>query len=891
VFFSVFPVTFISILQDNHFMRGVNSRLLPVLLFFGFILLFGCTLPSDGGDVTADPYGAKLEALNSKIASASTQAEIASLAAQVKALESNISASGKYPDYLKLTAAQSITLEVLNGSILYIQEGKAIAASGVDCSKNYSSLRTMLAGMNSTKNSAISKVNAYLAINSSSKATLLLKALNNSDTEGMYLFTVLIDKEQTYLCPVTKTPAKAYTTPLNESEAVQLVVDEVVGTENYYVYSVGNPLDSGAIIAFSHPVKFVYVDVATGNYFVTEEDSNPEIGGISYWSSLEDRTNEEWVAYPENPVFDMNASNASFSPVRKYSKGRLYFFPLAIANVPAGTPCDGIDCCKGVGSDKALIVNGNDQTLFHTDTANMYDFLKNDLGMSKGDITYLTAKAGVPESDGVTTLKTFKKSLEDLAKDTECCDRIFIYITGHGKNVTYYEYKEKATGKKTRFNMKASLELDYSKWEYTGYAYSYHIININPKKVKAKPGGGTVTEGHEEGGRMWAEDITPLLNKLKSCYVTVMYDSCHSGFAAPWLAGRGRTIMTTSDKGSSWAYPKNKKSGKSAGGIWNTLWIMSHNTFKDSADKNNDGKVDHKEAYDYANKYAPGVVKAHTKKDQKGTITPPKPPCVCCDVICTENTSYLCTAVEGNGTIDPLCKGGKIGDYCGPATTTNGGISIDDNETENDSVTTGDGTTGGVTTGGGGTSVPAVCGDGNITGAEQCDHGSYKTNKCPTGTYCKDCECKKLETTAVCGDGKISAPNEDCDGGNVLYNVCPSGYKCHICKCIAETATCGDGTVTAPEECDHGNTYTAQCSGGNVCSSCRCVVPGSVQNQTHLECVNSACVAVTGSGSDECSTSADCQEDAVCGDGDIEGTEDCESDNDCSSDEVCSNCQ
>lgn len=881
------------------------SRLIPVFLILGFAIFLGC-METEAVAPEEDPFGPKLEALNGEIYSSATQAEVARLTAEVTALESNISASGQYPDYLILTQAQLLTLEVLDASLLHKQETSLIAASGIDCSKDYTDITSTLAMMNYTKNSATTKANSYLAKDPDSTADLLLRVLDDIDTNGMYLFTELLEGERAYLCPETQEPAKSYVTPLTESEAVRLVVDEVMGTEDYVVYSVGEPLEAGTVVSvespagdltdrtmdsetwlfmldstplasFSHPVKFVYVDVATADYYVTDEVFNPVIDGIHYWPSLDDRTDPEWVVYPEDPVFDLNESNASLSSFRRYSDGRLYFFPLAIANVPVGTPCDSIDCCEGVGEDKALIVNGNDQDLFHTDTKNMYDFLKGE-GMSAGDITYLTAKAGVSESDGVTTLASFKKAIEDLAKDTECCDRVFIYITGHGTNVTYYEFKEKATGKKTRYTRAAALKLDFSKWEYTGDAYAYHRINMNPYKEKAKPGGGTVSEGSKDGGRMWAEDIAALLDKLDSCYVTVMYDSCHSGYAAPWLAGKGRTIMTTSDKGSSYAYPRSKKTGKSAGGIWNTLWIMAHNTFKDEADKNNDGDVDHQEAYDYANKYAPGVVKAHAKKDQKGTVTPPEPPCECCDVICNEDSGYLCIIIEGNGTIDPQCK--KVGDYCGPTTTD--GIPPEDGD--------------GVTVGNGELppeepTEPSVCGDGNITGAEQCDHGSPSTNKCEEGKYCKECMCHDLETSIVCGDGKISSPQEDCDGGNVLYNVCPEGQTCQICQCVGEQAQCGDGRITPPEECDHGNSYTAQCPGGNTCYSCQCIPPGDVPEETHLECVDSACITVPGLGTDECSTSADCEEEAECGDGDVEGNEQCEYDYQCGTDEYCSNCQ
>lgn len=195
--------------------------------------------------------------------------------------------------------------------------------------------------------------------------------------------------------------------------------------------------------------------------------------------------------------------------------------------------------------------------------------------------------------------------------------------------------------------------------------------------------------------------------------------------------------------------------------------------------------------------------------------------------------------------------------------------------------------------------VVGVCGDGIVSGTEQCDYGSASTNKCygEGNPYCtQECLCKPLETSPRCGDGKITSP-EECDGGNVKTNICPSGYKCDTpsCSCVVEEGTgqCGDGTVTPPEECDHGNSYTAECPSGKLCSSCQCVEPSEI---THLECDYShgQCVSVQGQGQNECSSDADCEEEEVtpiCGNGVREGTESCDGNDDalCPSGAFCSN--
>lgn len=201
-----------------------------------------------------------------------------------------------------------------------------------------------------------------------------------------------------------------------------------------------------------------------------------------------------------------------------------------------------------------------------------------------------------------------------------------------------------------------------------------------------------------------------------------------------------------------------------------------------------------------------------------------------------------------------------------------------------------------------------VCGDGVITGTEECDWASASTNKCESSgenyPYCTEsCQCKELETSQRCGDGKITGV-EECDGGNVKTNICPEGYKCYTPECVCQveegSGQCGDGTVTPPEECDHGNSYTEKCPDGKICYSCQCLYSEDIPEEAY--CGNNK-----KEGSEECDGTDDsacssneycsyCQcveepTEGYCGDGVVTSPEQCESNKDCSENEYCSGCK
>ena len=83
---------------------------------------------------------------------------------------------------------------------------------------------------------------------------------------------------------------------------------------------------------------------------------------------------------------------------------------------------------------------------------------------------------------------------------------------------------------------------------------------------------------------------------------------------------------------------------------------------------------------------------------------------------------------------------------------------------------------------------PAVCGDGVVSGAEQCDDGNQvNTDACTNA--CRN---------AACGDTFVQAGVEQCDDGNQVNT--------DACTATCRTAVCGDGVVQANvDECDDGN--------------------------------------------------------------------------------------
>jgi fibro-slime domain-containing protein len=100
-----------------------------------------------------------------------------------------------------------------------------------------------------------------------------------------------------------------------------------------------------------------------------------------------------------------------------------------------------------------------------------------------------------------------------------------------------------------------------------------------------------------------------------------------------------------------------------------------------------------------------------------------------------------------------------------------------------------------------------------------------------------DCACTGADCS-VCGDGHVTG-NEECDDGNLLpFDGCSP--TCEIepgCANGGCTGTCGDGIVGADEECDDGNTRS-----GDGCSSACKVETGYTCTAASCDGPNGACV-------------------------------------------------
>ena len=122
--------------------------------------------------------------------------------------------------------------------------------------------------------------------------------------------------------------------------------------------------------------------------------------------------------------------------------------------------------------------------------------------------------------------------------------------------------------------------------------------------------------------------------------------------------------------------------------------------------------------------------------------------------------------------------------------------------------------------GGGGGNNNGTCGDGEVTGSEQCDDGNTVS-----GDGCSS-TCTTESTSGHCGDGIVDVATEQCDDGNTA-----SGDGCSSTCQNEISALCGNGQIDGSEACDDNNTTS-----GDGCSNACAVENGYTCTGTPSVC-------------------------------------------------------
>ena len=179
-----------------------------------------------------------------------------------------------------------------------------------------------------------------------------------------------------------------------------------------------------------------------------------------------------------------------------------------------------------------------------------------------------------------------------------------------------------------------------------------------------------------------------------------------------------------------------------------------------------------------------------------------------------------------------------------------------------------------------------ICGDGVITGSEECDDGNLLDGDgCQSSCAVEpdwSCTGEPSVCALLCGNGQLDS-GEECDGDDLAGQTCTTiagdytggtlvcGASCRFDTTGCTLASCGNGIVDASEECDDGNTsntdaclnscVAASCGDGYVWSGVEECDDGNTSNTD--ACLNSCVAASCGdgyvwSGVEECETGACC---------------------------------
>jgi len=278
-------------------------------------------------------------------------------------------------------------------------------------------------------------------------------------------------------------------------------------------------IDDAPYAFFSHPVRYVFINRATGAIEVRNADEVPFLNGAPMWSTPEEFQDQSfWIFDNLSDGLNMPASAMPKAwPAERPSENRAE----ARDSVPVDQYCAG----KKINRIALLLYNFDKGPLRNDISDNLTGmaeaFRANgytvpEFASSKGDgkiqpAIYIGDDKGV----GLGQLRDFVAAHSGA---DNCCDEIFIYYSGHG-------------GKTPKVHGKSRY--------YFGLQFNYRGEQNNRTGNK----------------KIYAEDFAEILSGLTSCHINVVIDACHSGgFLSALSTVKGIETARTSAAGGELAY-------------------------------------------------------------------------------------------------------------------------------------------------------------------------------------------------------------------------------------------------------------------------------------------------------------------------------------------------
>jgi hypothetical protein len=278
-----------------------------------------------------------------------------------------------------------------------------------------------------------------------------------------------------------------------------------------------------------------------------------------------------------------SAPYSYFTPART---AELQGAGVAIADGPAS------ECPCGKPSKLySIIVQGYNSSSFEKNTDNIHNAAvgmggKNN-NSDRGGASDNTIYIGQPTNTGSdvdydTSKARIKKAFENVKAKMQCCDKLFVYVTGHGGLYCKVTWENRITGAQSE----EKKETECPKVGDTSWGI-WRAVKVEKDTYMTL-----------DGEWLWGEELGQLLNTIDSCNMYIYLQACHSAGAMDWLKGKGRTIGTSADEDlSSW--------GREGIGSDTTNAFIKGLNGEAGSDLNGDGKTSIEEAMQHAqNTYA-----------------------------------------------------------------------------------------------------------------------------------------------------------------------------------------------------------------------------------------------------------------------------------------------